>query len=445
MTTASRYDAIVVGARVAGAPTAMLLARRGLRVLLLDRARFPSDTVSSHQVQVPATAALRRWGLLDAVLSDERSATRRVSLDVGDVVVSGTWPVVEGEGRLVSPRRTRLDQLLITAAMDAGAEVESGFTVERVLVEDGRAAGVSGRLGRGPRDTLRADLVVGADGKRSLVARQVSAPVVSTRPNATVAMYSYWTGLPVSRAELYHREGCAAAVFPTDDGATVVYLAVPTASFARLRREPEAFMLETLDRCGDVGDRLREAQRVERIRVTPDVPDVVRRAAGPGWALVGDAGLVMDPVTAQGISNAFQSAEWLTAAVGRAMEEGRRLDAGLAAYVTARDAALSGMVGFTRSLARLDPDPRIKALMRQVGRRQHETDRLLAVFSGVEPARDYLTRRNLARVMGWRGMVGLVGGYVADRGHHGPSRPPGVVHRRTAPPLGRTTCPSTCR
>jgi flavin-dependent dehydrogenase len=184
MSTASRYDAIVVGARVAGAPTAMLLARQGLRVLLLDRARFPSDTVSSHQVQVPATAALRRWGLLDAVLSDEGSATRRVSLDVGDVVVSGTWPVVEGEGRLVSPRRTRLDQLLITAAMDAGAEVESGFTVERVLIEDGRATGVSGRLGRGARVTLRADLVVGADGKRSLVARQRTwSALVPTRPS----------------------------------------------------------------------------------------------------------------------------------------------------------------------------------------------------------------------------------------------------------------------
>ena len=126
------YDAIVIGARAAGSTTAMLLARAGLDVLVVDRARFPSDTLSTHQLQIPAVARLRRWGLLDKVIASGAPATRRVRFDQPGVILEGTWPVHEGVDALYSPRRTVLDKILVDAARDAGAEVREGFPVDAI-------------------------------------------------------------------------------------------------------------------------------------------------------------------------------------------------------------------------------------------------------------------------------------------------------------------------
>ncbi|MDP3890137.1 NAD(P)/FAD-dependent oxidoreductase, partial [Nocardioides sp.] len=226
MTVGGRFDVVVVGGRVAGAPTAMLLARRGLRVALVDRARLPSDTVSSHQLQVPAAAALRRWGLLDAASGDGGCVTERVRLQIGDVRMTGRLPTVDGVSCILSPRRDRLDGLLLAEAVRAGVEVHLGFSLDEVLLVDGRATGVRGRLRRGPKVTLRADLVVGADGKSSTVARHVGARVIRHRESATLAQYAYWSDLPTPHAELVHGAGRAAAAFPTDHGLTVTFAAV---------------------------------------------------------------------------------------------------------------------------------------------------------------------------------------------------------------------------
>lgn len=396
------YDVVVVGSRVAGAPTAMLLARRGLDVLLLDRARFPSDTLSSHQIQVPGAATLNRWGLLDQVLDDGDPGVTEIRLDVDQVVMEGRLPSIDGISRLVSPRRTRLDDLLVRAASDAGATVEHALTAEEVLVEGGRAVGLGARSRSGARITVRAGLVIGADGKHSFVAKAVGSRTTRGRPNATVAMYSYWSGVPTGRAELYHRHGAAVAVFPTDGGLTVVFLAVPLTAFAEARRDPEAAVLRRLDGCGEIGDRVRAGRREERIRLTPDVPHLMRVPAGPGWALVGDAGLVMDPVSAQGITVAFRSADLLDQTVGAALGAGRPPGPGLEEYARRRDLAFTGMFDLTSSLADLDPRGGTRTLMRRVARRQMEVDRLLSVFSGVEPPDHFFSAPHMARLLGWR-------------------------------------------
>jgi flavin-dependent dehydrogenase len=329
---APEYDVIVVGARAAGSATAMLLARQGLSVLALDRARFPSDTLSTHQVQLPGVARLARWGLLRHLDEAGTPAVDKLTVDLGHTVLAGTFPTIAGASSLYSPRRTVLDQILVTAARQAGAEVREGFVVDELVFDAGRVAGIAGRHRGGARRVERSALVVGADGKHSLVARTVAAKGYREHRPATFACYSYWSEVDTSGGALYHRPGRAAAIFPTNDGLTMALAIAPAAEFGVHRHRLEAHYLETLSGFGDVGERLRAGRRAERLRTVPELPQTFRTAYGPGWALVGDAGLVLDPITAQGISNAFRDAELLAAVVAANVHAGRPADHGLRGY-----------------------------------------------------------------------------------------------------------------
>ena len=154
------YDVIIVGARVAGASTAMLLARRGLKVLVVDRATFPSDTLSTHQVQLPGVARLARWGVLDAVLAAGTPLTRDVRFDQGDAVITGRYPAYQGVEAMCSPRRTLLDRVLVDAARAAGAEVRENFTVEELL-GDGQVTGIRGHVEDGEIAHFQVTMKVG--------------------------------------------------------------------------------------------------------------------------------------------------------------------------------------------------------------------------------------------------------------------------------------------
>src|SRR6266508_4019802 len=293
------YDVIVVGARVAGSATAMLLARRGLKVLAVDRAAFPSDTLSTHQVHLPGVARLARWGLLDQVIASGAPATRGVRFDIGSVVLHGHFPAFEGVDALYSPRRTVLDELLVEAARRAGAEIRERFDVLEVLTEDGRVTGIRGRAKGGGLVTERARLVVGADGKHSVVARSAGAASYREKPPLSLACYTYWEGVPVDGGEIYNRGRRAIGAWPTNDGLLLTYIAWPVDEFAAFRADVEGNVLATLDLAGDLGERVRSGRRAERFRATPDLPSRFRTPYGPGWALAGDAGLVMDPIRSE--------------------------------------------------------------------------------------------------------------------------------------------------
>jgi flavin-dependent dehydrogenase len=209
---ALNYDAIIVGARCAGAPTAMLLARQGFRVLLVDHATFPSDTLSTHVAQAPAVAALDRWGLLDPV-AKQTPAIESYTFDFGPIVIKGSPPPREGFSTGYAPRRTILDKLLIDAAADAGAEVRERFSVEEVLIEDGAVVGIRGHDSGGVSTTERASVVIGADGRHSQVARAVGAETYNDVPPLQLSYYTYWQDLPVDGFETFVRpdRGFAAA------------------------------------------------------------------------------------------------------------------------------------------------------------------------------------------------------------------------------------------
>src|SRR4051812_6411885 len=168
------YDAIVVGARCAGAPTAMLLARAGYRVLLVDRASFPSDTLSTHLIHAPGVAALRRWGVLGEVVASGCPAVQTSTFDFGPMALRGTPLPVDGNSAGYAPRRTILDKILVDAAARAGAEVRERFTLDEVVIDDGgTVVGIRGHGEGGATVTERARVVIGADGRNSQVAGAV--------------------------------------------------------------------------------------------------------------------------------------------------------------------------------------------------------------------------------------------------------------------------------
>ncbi|WP_347675939.1 NAD(P)/FAD-dependent oxidoreductase [Plantactinospora sp. B24E8] len=416
MVSTGTYDVIVVGCRVAGAATALLLARQGVRVLAVDRARFPSDTLSSHQLQVPGVARLRRWGLLDQLVAAGTPPARDVRFDPGHVVLTGRYPHLDGVDALYSPRRTLLDRILVDAAQAAGAEVRENVDVDELEWERDRVVGIRGRQRGGVPVRESARLVVGADGKHSRVAAAVGAPVDRSCPASTFACYTYWSGVPMAGGELYQRPGRTVAAFPTNDNLTVVYVAGPAADFAAFRSDVEGHYLRTLDTCGDLGARVRAGVRAERFRSTPDVPSMIRTPYGPGWALVGDAGLVMDPITGQGIGNAFRDAEFLVEAIVDGLDGGGGLDAALAGYRARRDTAARPMYNLTVELAAFRPTGTAERLLfSALQGRQAGIDQFLAVLAGTLPMDRFRSPRNLLRLLGGRDLARIAAAELRGR------------------------------
>jgi flavin-dependent dehydrogenase len=399
------YDVIVVGCRVAGASTAMLLARRGLRVLAIDRASFPSDAISTHQVQLPGGAALRRWGILEPLVSAGTPPARHVRFEGGGSVLDGHFPGHEGVDAVFSPRRTLLDAMLVDAARAGGADVREGFTVDEIVIERSGVRGIRGREGNGPAVAERARVVVGADGKHSIVAQAVGAPIEREVEPRTVAAYTYWSGLPVKGGEVYQRDRRALGLWPTNDELTLSYMAWPIEEFEMFRADIEGNLVDTMRAMG-IGERLDGAERVERIRTTPDVPNVIRTPAGDGWVLVGDAGLVMDPITGQGIGHALQDAEMVADALVAGLGGTRPLKDALADYRARRDEARIPMWEFTTDVASFRPaEPEERVLFEALAGNQAETDRFFGVITGTVPVRDYLQPSNLRKIVGLRGFA----------------------------------------
>ncbi len=399
---AGRYDVIVVGARIAGATTAMLLARQGLRVLAVDRASFPSDTISSHQLQVPGAALLQRWGLLHHLAAAGTPPIRRARFDPGDgLVMYGQYATYEGVDAVYCPRRTLLDAILVDAARKDGAEVRENFRVTEVTRSDGRVTGIRGNARGGPVVSETASLVIGADGKRSFVAGAVGARRYRERPVQAFASYSYWSGVPTSGCEIYQRPGRAAAVYPTNDQLTMVYMVAPISEFAAARTDLEGNYLRTLDFFGDLGDRVRSGTRVERLRTTPDQPNTFRHSHGPGWALVGDAGVVMDSVSAQGMTHALRDADYLCAAVVAGLGGSRPLAAALQEHQRRRDRAIRAMYYFTLETAAFPPLTLLRRLFfSAVASDQGQTDRWLGVLAGTVPVDEYFSPAAMSSILG---------------------------------------------
>ena len=387
------YDVIVSGARCAGSPTAMLLARAGHRVLLVDRATFPSDTPSTHVLHPPGVDAMARWGLADRLAATGCPPVTTYRFDFGPLVVSGS------PGTAYCPRRTVLDKLLVDAAAEAGAEVREGFTVEEVVLDGDRVAGIRGHDRAGRSVTERARVLVGADGKHSRVAAAVGAPSYHERPMAEGAYYSYWSGVAVEHFELFVRPGRAVAAVPTHHGQTLVLASWATPDFEAFRVDVEGNFLATVALAPSLAERLRAGRREERFHASGHLPGFFRRPYGPGWALVGDAGYTVDPSTAQGITNAFRDAERVAAALDDALSGRRPYDDALAAYQRDRDEEVLPMYDLTFRFAALGPPPpEMQRLLAAVAASRAGMDAWARMIAGVLPVPEFFAPDHVARL-----------------------------------------------
>jgi 2-polyprenyl-6-methoxyphenol hydroxylase-like FAD-dependent oxidoreductase len=392
------YDAIVIGSRCAGAPTAMLLARRGRRVLVLDRSTFPSDVLSAHSIQPAGTALLQRWGLLDRVRATGAPFVSDIRFDFGPVVLEGVPAPIEGISEIVSIRRTILDTLLTAAAAEAGAEVRQGFTVKELVWDGGRVVGIRGRDAFGHTVEERARVVIGADGDRSFVARAVQAQSYLRRPGTTFTVYSYWRGLDVTAAELSTRPGRFHVALPTNDDLVILSQVVPIAEADRYRGRVGERFHEVLSELPHLARRVHDAHQVEHFRSVRTSDSYFRQPAGPGWALVGDAGYHKDPITAQGMFDAFRDAELLADAVDSGLDTD--LASALLAYQRARDEAALPMYEFTCGLAELaPPDDALQSLIAALDGNPSQISRFLGLIAGSVALPDFFSPESLGQIM----------------------------------------------
>ncbi|MFH8470699.1 NAD(P)/FAD-dependent oxidoreductase [Streptomyces sp. NPDC017991] len=385
------YDVIVVGARCAGAPAAMLFARAGYRVLLVERSTFPRDTLSTLYIHQPGVALLHRWGVLPAVVGTGCPAIDKVSYSVAGLRLEGaSWPA-EGQPAAYAARRHLLDPILAQAAVDAGAEFRDGCTVRDLVYDGDRVAGVRLSTGGGAETVERARLVVGADGMRSTVAAKVDAKTEIEDPTLTCAYYSYWSDLP-AQFRLYEIPGHWMGTVPTNDGATLVAGYFPQHRFADVRGDALNSLLALVERMApEVREQMAAGRQLERLRGTGDQRNFFRQAAGPGWALIGDAGHHKDSITARGITDAFFQVQLLADCVGDDLRDPDRLAAALERFAAERTEVLMTDYQATLKTARLDPPEHQLALLRAVATRPELVDRYFSTMSGVCPIDEFVT------------------------------------------------------
>jgi 2-polyprenyl-6-methoxyphenol hydroxylase-like FAD-dependent oxidoreductase len=393
------YDVIVVGARCAGSPLGMLLARRGYRVLVVDRATFPKDTISTHMIHPPGVQALERWGLLPKVLATGCPPVHTYRFDFGAFALTGS-PAVEGSPVGYAPRRTVLDELLVDAAVEAGAEVRQGFTVEDIVLEQGRVSGIRGHGRDGRTVTESARVVVGADGRRSLVAQVVRPESYRERPPLLAAYYTYFSGLPMDgRFETYDAPARGIAVWPTNDDLTLVIAGWPYAEFSAHKTDVKGTFFETLALVPTLAARVHEAEREERF-VGTAVANYFRRPYGEGWALVGDAGYNRDFITAQGMQDAFRDAELCAEALHAWFTGQSTYETAMRGYQDARDSRVSAMYEFTCELAALQPPPpALQQLLAAAAGNQDAMDQFARVNAGAESPEAFFAPDNAQRIL----------------------------------------------
>lgn len=344
------YDVVIVGARCAGAATAMLLAKNGVSVLAVDRKACGADTLSAHALMRPAVSQLSRWGLLEPLVQAGTPVIASTVFHYGEEQMRSDVSPEPGLPGLIAPRRALLDRLLCDAARQAGAEiVHDTAVIDLVKAADGRVAGVVLRGEDGGLATIRAGLVVGADGINSLVARIGQAATLARGRAAATHIYGYVRSEDDSECHRHFGERAGAFVIPTNRGQTCLGVSVSTRRFdTELRGRLAQARLTVLDEIDPELAMWAWQSSIGEVQAYCGAPGLLREASGPGWVLVGDAGFYHDPVGSHGISDAFRDAESLAHAI---LAGGQ---AAMARYGAERDQMAKPMLEVTDAMAGFD-------------------------------------------------------------------------------------------
>ena len=351
-------------------------------------------------IHAPGIAALSRWGLLGQVVATGCPPVETYSFDFGPFTIAGNPRPSDGIARAYAPRRTLLDKILVDAAAQAGAEVRERFTMQDLVVENGTVVGIRGHGIDKKTVVERARVVIGADGRNSHVARVVEAEQYNDKPMLQWGYYTYWSGLPVSGFEIVIRPDRGWGALPTNDGLTLLVVGWPYTESTAYKADVEGNYLKTLELVPEIAARVRAATREERFSGGA-VSNFFRKPFGPGWVLVGDAGYNKDPITAQGMSDAFRDAELCSTALDETFNGGRPFNDAMADYHSTRDAAVLPIYEFTTELATLQAPPKeMQQLLGAVHGNRDAMDDFASITAGTVSPVEFFDPQNIGRIMG---------------------------------------------
>ncbi len=416
----------MVGARCAGSPLAALLAHRGLRVAVVEKARFPRDTLSTHFFQAQALASLERLGVTEKLQATGAPCVGRVNLRIEDFQFQAPIPQQPGDvGGLRSVRRLVLDPILADAAAEAGAELRMGTTVTGLVKDAGRVTGVRVKQD-GAESTLQARLVVGADGRNSTVASSAGARKYNVVWNERFAYWSFFEGAepgPDPAFILNRWDERFVIASPSDSGLYQVVVMPKLSELPRYREDLEGSYIEHVHSCQPVAEALSGARRVGKIFGMLRWQGFFREASGAGWVLLGDAGHFKDPAAGQGIGDAFRQGEELVEPIVRGLEGSEQtLDQALAAWGRWRNDDAIGHYWLATDIGAGGKAP---SALPEVGKRllaRGELAPLINLFSHRGKPAQVLTPPRLAAAMGRvfarpgcdrRALLREIGGLVA--------------------------------
>ena len=395
------YDVAIVGARCAGSAIATLLSRRGYRVFLCDRDPLPSDMpMSTHFIHPRGVACLTRWGLRDDIVATGSPAVAEFDLDLGPFTLSGSPPPVDGEAAGFAPRRLLLDDILVRAAVASGAELRDRCRVEGLLMDEGRVTGIRMKTAGGSVSSLRARIVVGADGPSSRVAAEVGAPVYNSKPALQGTAWVYWERVPLNRLELHVRAFEAIYAFPTSGG-TLIGANWCIDRFRAMRSDVETQYFDLLRHAAPaLAEAANAGQRVENKIHLGSTRNFFRKAHGPGWVLLGDAHYKKDPCTAQGITDAFCDAERLAEAIDDGLSGKRPLADAVADYERAAVEWTMPFYELTCQMATfVPPPPEMLAIYAALKGNQEDTNRFLGLITEATLPGDFFAVANVDRIL----------------------------------------------
>lgn len=384
------FDVVVVGARCAGSPLAVMLARRGFSVCVVDKARFPSETPSTHVIQPCGVAVLERIGALDAVFAAGAVPIDRFTLVNEDVRIDGTLDPLVFPHAGLCVRRVTLDAALIEAATDSGAEMRTGVKVTELLTDGHRVVGI--QTDRGP---IHAQLVVGADGRQSRIATASGAQEYLTTPGGRTAAWAYFDGVAerVGHLRLGRLGECGYLASPTDSG---LYMAGITTG-AGFGPDRDGAFDAGIAGWPELADLLAGARRVGPIRSMARWHGYFRQAAGPGWALIGDAGHFKDFTPAQGISDALRQSAHFAEALPDDLADHEAVDSATRRWWRWRDQDARPMYWFAADMGVPGPStPLVTAVLRHIAADAGAIQTLLKVLNHEVGPRSLLTPRCLA-------------------------------------------------
>jgi flavin-dependent dehydrogenase len=399
------YDVIIVGARCGGSTLATLLGRSGAKVLLVDRATFPSDIPHGHFIHRQGPRRLKTWNLLDRVAAVAPPITEQL-IDVGDFPLVARDLVVDGVAWGYGPRRAKLDKVLVDAAIESGAEVRAGFNVDEFLFDGNLVAGIRGRSANGTVVEEKATMTVGADGRNSRLAAAVGAEAYDVTPTLMCYYFSYWSDVDSYQFELYQRtkERRVIFSFKTSDDLFGVFVGCPIDELSTMRGDIEGHFMRALDLAPEFSARIRAGRRQERFYGASDLPNFYRKPYGEGWALVGDAGCHKDPYMALGISDALRDADLLAAAIADGLSGRRPWQDALAGYERQRNEESAKEFRQNLSAARFEPLPAEFLRIRQAVRSDpaQATRLAMARFGMIDP-QTFFNPANLQQLFGAAG------------------------------------------